>query len=108
MAYLNPKGIGNNSMPVKQWSCPGSLFIDCEEVESDDGFEHALVLFYRRSVPAAFFAEHAPGLEGRDGVFDSGADFAQRSVEFGLSGGEIDIGQSFDRDEFDALDTDIA
>ena len=34
--------------------------------------------------------------------------FAQRSVEFGLSGGEIDTGQSFDRDELDARDTDIA
>jgi hypothetical protein len=34
------------------WS--GSLFICCEEVESDDGFEHALVLFYRCSIPAAF------------------------------------------------------
>jgi len=70
-------------------------------------FEHALVLFYRCSIPAAFFAKHAPDLEVRDGVFDDGADFAQGGVESGLSGGEIDAGRSFDRAELDARDTDI-
>jgi hypothetical protein len=66
-----------------------------------------LVLFYRCSVPAAFLAEHLPCLEVRNGVFDGGADFAEGGVELGL-GGEILTGESFDRDDLDALDTDVA
>src|SRR6185312_9434602 len=65
---------------------PGRLFTSREEVESDDGFEHTLVFFYRCSVPAAFLAENAPCLKVGDGVFDGGADFAERGVEFGLAG----------------------
>ena len=41
-------------------------------------------------------------------MFDGGADFAQRRVERGLGGGEIATRESFDRDDLDALDTDIA
>jgi poly-gamma-glutamate capsule biosynthesis protein CapA/YwtB (metallophosphatase superfamily) len=40
----------------------GGLFTSSKEVESDDRFEHALVFFYRCSVPAAFLAEHSPCL----------------------------------------------
>src|SRR4051812_48724065 len=86
----------------------GGLFISREEVESDDGFEHALVFFCWCSVPAAFLAEHAPCLEVGDGVFDGGADFAERGVELGLAGGQLPTGNSFDRDDLNALDTDIA
>jgi hypothetical protein len=55
---------------------PEGLFTSREEEESDAGFEHALVFFYGCSVSAAFFAEHAPCLEVRDGALDSGPDFA--------------------------------
>ena len=41
-------------------------------------------------------------------MFDGGADFAESGVEFGLGGGEVGTGESFDRDDLDALDTDIA
>ena len=41
-------------------------------------------------------------------MFDGGADFAQRSIELGLAGVEVATGKSFERDELDALDTDIA
>src|SRR6185437_14438440 len=41
---------------------PGGLFRSREEVEPDDGFEHASVFFYRCPVPAAFLAEHSPCL----------------------------------------------
>jgi hypothetical protein len=67
--------------------------------------EHALVFFYRCAVSAAFFAEHAPCLEVRDGVFDGGADFAQSGVEFGLAGGEIGAGESFKGNKLDTGDT---
>jgi hypothetical protein len=86
----------------------GGLFIGCEEEKSNDRFEHAWVFFYGGSVPAAFLAEHAPGLEVRDGTFDSDPDFAQRGVELGLAGGEVASGRSFERDEFDTFDPDIA
>ena len=55
-----------------QWG----LFTSREEEESDDGFEHALVFFYGGSVSATFLADHSPCLEVRDGVLDSGPDFA--------------------------------
>ena len=41
-------------------------------------------------------------------MFDGGADFAESGVELGLAGGEILTGESFGRDDFDALDTDVA
>ena len=87
---------------------PGGLFTSRKEVESDDGFEHALVLFCWCSVSAAFLAEHAPCLEVGDGVFDGGADFAERGVELGLAGGQLATGSSFDGDDLNALDSDVA
>jgi hypothetical protein len=69
--------------------------------------KHALVFLYGCSVPAAFLAEHSPGLKVRDGVFDGGADFAQRGVELGLSSVEVATRESFERDDLDALDTDV-
>ena len=86
----------------------GGLFTSRKEVESDDGFEHALVLFCWCSVSAAFLAEHAPCLEVGDGVFDGGADFAERGVELGLAGGQLATGSSFDGDDLNALDSDVA
>lgn len=87
---------------------PEAFVCCCKEVEADDRFEHALILSIgARYRPAAFFAKHAPDLEACDGVFNRGTDFAQGGLEFGLSGGEIDAGQSFDRAERDARDTDI-
>ncbi|HZS22282.1 MAG TPA: hypothetical protein VFA63_15035 [Pseudonocardiaceae bacterium] len=41
-------------------------------------------------------------------MFAGGTDFAQRGVQRGLGGGEIATRESFDRDDLDALDTDIA
>ena len=40
-------------------------------------------------------------------MFDGGADFAQSGVELGLAGGEVATGESFERDDLDALDTDV-
>jgi hypothetical protein len=63
---------------------------------------------YWCSKSAAFLAEDSPCLEVCDGVFHGGADFAESGVELGLSGGEVPTGESFERDDLDAFDTDIA
>jgi len=63
---------------------------------------------YRCPISSAFFAEHAPCLEVGDGVFDGGADFAEGGVELGLAGGELATGYSFDGDNLDAFDSDVA
>lgn len=60
------------------------------------------------SQAAAFFAEHSSCLEVRDRVFDGSAGFAESGVELGLAGGEAATGESFDRDDLDALDTNVA
>ena len=57
---------------------------------------------------AAFFAEYSPCLEVRDGMFDGGADLAQRRVELDLVGVEVDAGESLVRDGVDSLDADVA
>src|SRR3954454_21600667 len=90
------------------FSLPGGLFRSSKEVEADNGFEHALVLFYPCPVPAAFLAEHSPCLEVRDSMFDGGADCAEGSVERSLSGSVSSTGEWFDRDDPDARDPNIA
>jgi hypothetical protein len=85
----------------------GGLFTSCEEVKTDDCFEHALIFLYGCAVPAAFLAEHSPGLEVGDGVLDSGPDFAQCGVELGLAGVEVATGRSLERDDLDALDAEV-
>src|SRR4051794_24279384 len=62
----------------------------------------------RSSVTAAFFAEHSPCLEVRDGMFDGGPDLAQRRVERDLVVVEVDAGESLVRDGVDSLDADVA
>src|SRR5438270_7195671 len=85
----------------------GGLFTSREEVKADDGFEHALIFLYGCAVPAAFLAEHSLGLKVCDGVRDSGPNFAQCDVEVGLAGVEVATGRSLERDDLDALDTDV-
>jgi hypothetical protein len=54
-----------------------------------------------------FFAEHSPCLEVHDGVFDGGPDLPQGGVELGFQWCEVATGESFERYDLDALDTDV-
>jgi hypothetical protein len=59
----------------------GGLFISGKEDKSDDCLERFLVFADRRPAAAAFFGEHPPGLQVRDGVLGGGADFRQGGLK---------------------------